>query len=194
MLKYIFIILLLFSSFSSISGQEKKEEPPPLRERLFYGGYLGLQFGSITDIQIAPVIGLWVRPRIAIAVGPEYRYQKYPAAYYGYDDYKVSIYGGKSYLQFVVVPDLNTIIPLGAHTGIFLHLEDEMLSLPYAYINVSKSGRFFVNTVLAGGGISQPLGQRSSVNFMVLWALNNSEYGFHGPLYSNPEIRLSFSF
>jgi hypothetical protein len=54
----IFIILLLFTSASIISGQKSREEPPPLRERLFFGGNLGLQFGTITDIQVSPVIGL----------------------------------------------------------------------------------------------------------------------------------------
>jgi hypothetical protein len=76
--------------------------------------------------------------------------------------------------------------------GIFLHLENELLSLesetwknlPYG------SDRFYVNTLLAGAGISQPMGRRSSFNIMVLWALNESIYD----IYSNPEIRISFIF
>ena len=184
-LNSVFIILFIFTSYSVVSGQGARQEVPPLRERLFFGGYLGLQFGTVTDIQISPLIGLWVLPRLAVAIGPEYRYYKY-------QDYKTSIYGGKAYMQFVLVQDLNSVIPIGIHTGIFLHLEDEMLSLESSYWKNPpyESDRFFVNTVLAGGGISQQLGRRSSINFMVLWALNDSGYG----IYSNPEIRLSFSF
>jgi hypothetical protein len=50
--------------------------------------------------------------------------------------------------------------------------------------------RFYINTVLAGGGISQQIGRRSSLNIIVLWALNDSGYG----VYNNPEIRVSFNF
>jgi hypothetical protein len=178
-------LLLLFGSFIVASGQKRREEPPPLKERLFFGGNLGLQFGSITDIQVSPVVGLWVLPRLAVAVGPEYWFFKY-------QDFKTSVYGGKAYLQYVVIQDLNSIIPLGAHTGIFLHLEDEMLSLESSYWKTQPytSNRFMVNTILAGGGISQQLGRRASVNIMVLWALNEPVYD----LYSNPELRVSFSF
>jgi len=181
----IFFALLLFSSASVIYGQKSREEPPPFRERLFFGGSLGLQFGTITDIQVSPVIGLWVLPRLAVAVGPEYRFYKY-----GYD--RTDIYGGKGYLQFVVIQNLNSVIPLGVNTGIFLHLEDELLSLQSSFWKISPvfSDRFYINTILAGGGISQQIGRRSSLNLMVLWALNDSGYD----VYSNPEIRVSFTF
>ena len=75
--------------------------------------------------------------------------------------------------------------------GIFLHAELESLSLESEVWNTSyTTDRFMIHTALAGGGISQQLGQRSSLNFMVLWVLNGSGYGF----YNNPEVRISFSF
>jgi hypothetical protein len=187
-LRTVFSFVLIFASLSIISGQRAKEEKPPLRERLFFGGNLGLQFGTYTDIQISPIVGLWVLPRLAIAAGPEYWFFKY-------FDIKTSLYGGKAYMQFVVIQDLNSIIPLGSHTGIFLHLEDEMLSLESSiWKSPMTPGRFMLNTVLAGGGISQQLGQRASVNIMALWALNSSVNISRYSLYSNPEIRVSFSF
>ena len=185
---------LVSISFSILSAQktneeiypyDQKEQAPPAKERLFYGGSFGLMFGSITDIQVSPVVGFWVLPRIAIAAGPTYRFYKDPQD-------KTSIYGGRGYMQFVVIQDLSAIFPGGGHTGLFLHVEDELLSLKanfwkYPY---NPPGRFFVNTVLAGGGISQQLGRRASLNFMVLWPLNDSGYD----IYSKPEIRVSFSF
>jgi hypothetical protein len=180
----VFIILLVLTSFSIISGQKSREEPPPLRERIFFGGNFGLQFGTITDIQVSPVVGLWVLPRIAVAVGPDYRFYKYK-----YD--QTNIYGGKGYLQYVVIQDISSIIPIEIHTGVFLHFENELLSLQSSFWKTTPitTERFYVNTVLAGGGISQQLGKRSSMNFMVLWTLNDSGYG----VYSNPEIRISFN-
>ena len=180
-----FTILFLFTSASIISGQKRKEAPPPLKERIFFGGNFGLQFGTITDIQISPVIGLWVFPRLAVAVGPNYRFYKL------YHE-RTNIYGAKGYMQFVVIKDISSVIPLGSNTGIFLHVEDELLSLQSSYWKNPPitSDRFYINTVLAGGGISQQIGRRSSLNIMVLWALNESVYD----VYSNPEIRVSFSF
>ena len=186
--------ILVSISFSIISAQktkedifpyDQKEQAPHVKERLFYGGSFGLMFGSITDIQVSPVVGFWVLPRIAIAAGPTYRFYKDAQD-------KTSIYGCRGYMQFVVIQDLSRIIPVGGHTGLFLHVEDELLSLKanfwkYPY---NPPGRFFVNTVLAGGGISQQIGRRASLNFMVLWQLNDPMYN----LYSKPEIKISLTF
>lgn len=188
--------LLAIISFSVIFGQKSKEDQfpfdqtsedatPPVKERLFYGGSVGLMFGTITDIQVSPVIGFWVLPRMAVAAGPTYRYYKDPID-------KTSIYGGKAYMEFVVIQDLSAIFHGGGHTGVFLHAEDELLSLKanfwkYPY---NPPGRFFVNTVLAGAGISQQIGKRSSLNFMLLWPLNDPVY----EIYSKPEMRISFLF
>jgi hypothetical protein len=178
-------ILIIFASSSFLSGQNRKEESPALKDRLFYGGNFSLQFGAITNIEVAPLIGLWVLPRIAVAAGPSYRY---------YKDWngKTNIIGGRSYMQLVIFRDIDKLIPFGASTNIFLHCEDEMLSLQSEFWqNVTLSPkRFIINTVLAGGGISRQLGARSAVNFMLLWALNDSGYD----LYNSPEIRIGFVF
>lgn len=178
------VINVLFSQEQTFS-QGRKEEAPPLRERIFFGGSLGLQFGTITDIEIEPVAGLWLRPRIAVALGPTYRFYKDPV-------FRTDLYGGRVYSEFVFIKDLDAVIPMGVHLGFFLHAEDDLLSLqssvwkdpPYT------SSRFYVNTVLGGFGISQPLGPKASMNFQILWALNDSFYD----LYSDPEFRISFTF
>lgn len=190
------ISLLLISSYSVTKGQKVKEDQfpydqketsdkPAFKERLFYGGSFGLMFGTVTDIQISPVIGFWALPRVALAVGPSYRFYKDQLD-------KTNVYGGRGYLQFVVIQDLNSIVPIGSHTGIFLHAEDELLSLEASFWKypLNPRGRFYVNTVLAGAGLSQQLGKRTSMNFMVLWPLNDTNYN----IYSKPELRISFIF
>lgn len=180
------LIFILLNSISHIvSGQNIKQEKPPLRERMFFGGSFGLQFGTLTNIEVSPIVGLWVLPRLAVAAGPNYTYYKY------YED-KTTMYGGKGYAQFVLIQDLNNILPVGLHTGIFLHLEDDLLNLESAYWQTAPyaSERFTVNTVLFGGGISQQMGRRSFMNIMVLWALQDSGYA----IYDNPEFRISFNF
>lgn len=179
------IIIILNLPIVSVSGQKVSREAPPLRERMFFGGSFGLQFGTLTNIEVAPIVGLWVLPRLAIAAGPNFTYYKY------YDD-ETNMYGGKAYTQFVLIQDLNNVIPIGLHTGIFVHLEDEWLNLESAYWKNPpyESERFSVNTVLFGGGLSQQLGRKSFMNIMVLWALQDSGYA----IYDNPEIRISFNF
>jgi hypothetical protein len=192
----IFTCILTIASFSISSGQKSKEDQfpydqkssddtPPVKERLFYGGSLGLMFGTITDIQLSPVVGFWLLPRVNVAVGPTFRFYKDPVD-------KTTIYGGRAYVQLVVIQDLNKFLPLGSHTGIFLHTEDELLSLKASFWKYpyNPRGRFYVNTVLAGAGISQQIGRRSSLNFMVLWPLNDPIYA----IYSKPELRISFIF
>jgi hypothetical protein len=186
---------LAILSLSIVSGQkakedqfpfeEKKSDNPPVKERLFFGGSTGLVFGTITDIQLSPVVGFWVLPRIAVAAGPTFRYYKDQLD-------KTTIYGGRAYTELVVIQDLNKFLPLGSHTGVFLHLEDELLSLKASFWKYpyNPQGRFYVNTVLAGAGISQQLGRRSSLNFMILWPLNESNYS----LYSKPDLRIAFIF
>ena len=179
--------VLLIIPVSAFYGQKVREETPPLRERLFFGGSFNLQFGTITNIDVSPIVGFWVLPRLAVAAGPEYKY--YSERYIG----STNIYGGRVYTQFVVIQDLNNIIPAGIHIGFFLHAEDELQSLqtqtPFWNNTLVTTERFSVNTNLVGAGISQPMGRRAALNLIVLWALNDS-YG----IYSRPEIRVSFVF
>lgn len=179
------LILIQVFTCNCLLAQREREQPPPLKERLFYGGNFALQFGTITNIQISPVVGIWLLPRVAVAAGPDYRFYKYSSD-------KTNIYGGKVYTEFVIIQNLNSIVPIGGNIGIFLHLEDEFLSLETEYWKKPPflTDRFTINTLLAGAGISQQIGRRASMNFMVLWALNDPVYDVYG----TPEIRVSFNF
>ncbi len=178
------VILLIVSTVLSY-GQERARDIPPLKDRLFYGGNFSLQFGTFTDIEVSPVIGLWVLPRVAVAVGPDFQYYKVFST-------STVIYGGKSYVEVLFLQDLDNVIPLGIHLGLFLHGEYEALSLESAAFQSPPydSGRFMTHTFLAGGGIRQQIGKRSSLNFTFLWTLNDPGYNIYG----SPEIRVSFLF
>ena len=185
LLQIALIFFLVLSVSHPVAGQNVRQEKPPLRERIFFGGSFGLQFGTLTNIEVSPVVGIWLLPRLSVAGGPNFTYYKY------YDD-ETTMYGGKFYSQFVLLKDLNNVLPVGIHTGIFFHIEDELLNLESAYWQTPpySSERFTVNTILLGGGISQQLGRRSFMNIMVLWALQDSGY----VIYDNPELRISFNF
>lgn len=184
------LLTLFFSLYTAdkLIAQDKNNERPPFKERLFWGGSFSLQLGTLTDIEIAPVVGVWLLPRLAIAAGPNYRFYKFLGE-------QTDIYGIQSYLQVVLLRDIDKLIPIGSHTSIVLQVDNELLSLESSFWKGSsyipgESKRFFVNTPLIGGGLSQQIGRRASINFIVLWALSDSGYA----LYSNPEIRISFIF
>lgn len=181
----VLLVIFLLGSYRSSCGQERSREVPPLKDRLFYGGNFSLQFGTYTDIEVSPVIGLWVLPRVGIAVGPDFQYYKFYTS-------STVIYGGKSYMEVLFLQDLDNVIPLGIHLGLFLHIEYEALSLESAAFKSPpyESERFITHTFLAGGGIRQQIGQRSSLNLTFLWTLNDKGYNIYG----NPEIRVSFMF
>ncbi|MBP8960255.1 MAG: hypothetical protein KBG40_07505 [Bacteroidales bacterium] len=182
------VILFLFVlNLTYAEAQQEKEERPPIKERIFFGGNFSLQIGTYTDIELSPIVGLWIFPRVAVAAGPSYRFYKFL-------DEKTNIFGLHTYAQFIFLRDLDKIIPSGIHTSLFLHIEEEILSLESkfwkpTYIE-SQPRRFYEYATLAGAGISQQIGIRSSVNLIFLWSLTSSEYA----LYNNPEIRISFIF
>jgi hypothetical protein len=178
-----FGLLIFFSS--SVAGQDTGIDKPLLRDRFFFGGDFSLQLGTFTNIEATPVIGIWILPRIAIAAGPSYQFYKDPID-------KTNIYGGRIYLQYVFIQDINKLIPIGGNMAVFLHGEYEGLSLESDFWSNSNiaSDRFTIHSLLTGFGISQPLGRRSSINLMILWALTANDYG----VYNNPEIRVGFTF
>jgi len=184
--RLIFTAIVFAVLFTSVRGQVTTvNEKPPLKERIFYGGSLGLQFGTQTNIEVLPVVGIWVLPRVAVAAGPGFRF-------YRYQNVNTSIYSVRGYIQLVPIRDINKMIPLGVHTSIILQFEDEGLSLDSQYWhNVDREPkRFWVNSVMAGPGISQQMGKKSSLNILFLWTLNNNGYS----IYNDPIIRVGFVF
>lgn len=175
---------LMMIASSGLSGQSDKTGAPPLRERMFFGGDFGLQFGTITNIQVSPTVGLWLTPRLSIAGGPTYQFYKDP---FGSTD----LWGPRVYSQFMVIKDINNIVPLGMGLGIGTHIEYGGLSLEKSvFVDPAMTGRMYVNTVLAGFTVNQSIGSRSFMSINVLWALTDNQY----QVYSNPEIRIGFMF
>ncbi len=168
------------------NGKQRKR---PVRKKLFFGGYMSLRFGTVTDIELAPIVGYQLTPRFSVASGVKYQY--YSDRYYNYDTH---IYGFKVFSRFNVIQDLNRIIPAGISMSIFIHAEYEGLSLESRYFDYSNQfpgqERFWLNTILVGGGIRQPIGPKAGIYFSILWNLNDNV----NSIYSNPIMRIGFSF
>lgn len=178
-------LLALFLAFSqALFSQEATEDTPPLSQRMFYGGSFGFQFGKITFVQIDPVAGLWLLPRLNVAAGPSFKY-------YNDEFGHATIFGGRAYSEFVFLKDLDNLIPMGVHLGFFVHAEYEGLSLErsvFAYDG--GSGRVYQGTLLGGAGLSEPVGANSSADLEFLWVISGDRYQLHDV----PEFRVMLTF
>jgi len=160
--------------------QSSRNNAGSFKDRLYFGGSLGLQFGNVTYIEVSPIVGYRVTEKLRTGVGLRY-------IYYKYDDdfliraYESSIYGGSIFGSYYILPNL------------FAHVEFEMLNLDVPN-NVSNNGdynlvREWIASTMVGGGYAQSLGGRSALTIMLLWNLTEEQY----TPYSNPVIRVGIN-
>ena len=189
-----FLVLLLVLSQclvpATLYGQTDAEDKElrPI-DRLFFGGNFGLMFGTVTNIEVSPLVGYYLTPRLAAGAGIKFEYFRDRG---GYEPYQTTIYGGNLFSRYTIIKNLGEGLNIGLNTGIFAQVEYEALSLERAYFEppYSEDGRFIVHSVLVGGGLIQPVGRRSAFLVTVLYNLNETS---RSP-YSNPVVRIGFNF
>ena len=184
------IVLFLFT-FTSFAGNEIKNRS--FSEKIFYGGSLGLTFGSITQVDIVPLAGLWVLPQWSVGVGGRYTYLSRRSLNSGERVLRTHIWGVSGFTQILPIADLSEVTSVNIHGGIILHGEYEGLYLDQQMVNPlsTLSGKTWINLYLAGIGYRQILGERAALNILFLWDLSNSQYS---PYTSNPIIRFNVTF
>lgn len=174
MIKYCKSILLVLLISASANAQNGNKGFDP--DKLFTGGGLGLQLGTVTLIDISPHIGYFFTDNIALGVGGTYQYYRIKSRYL---DYKTDIWGARVFGRYYVIESA------------FAHLEYEYLNYeaalvdPFGYYTGSTE-RVGVDNVLIGGGYRQNIGGNSWINLLVLWNVNQTAY----TLYENPIIRM----
>jgi hypothetical protein len=157
--------------------------------KIFLGGNLSLMIGEPTDIQINPIIGYMLTPRLSAGGGPMYMYYKYY-------DYKTNTWGIRFFGQFIVLKDLSKKININIG-DIFIYAEDDILNYDPLYNIVGTNtyytlndNRQWIDIPLAGFGMRFPLGQKAAFSISCLWYLrSNLNFDNQGP-----SIRLGFNF
>ncbi len=148
--------------------------PPktPFKERLFFGGNLGLNFGSLTYINISPTIGYRITDELGVGLGPAYSYfsdnrdKNYK--------YTTNTYGGRLFGQYQLLENL------------LLYSEYEMINVEVPNLLFTKLIRENISSLFVGGGYTQPFGNgNSGVTLMLLYNVMESDYR----IYENPIIR-----
>ena len=157
-------------------AQPRKAVTPkrPFKDRLYFGGGLGLSFGTVTSIQIEPLVGVNIDPKNKLSVGLGLNYW-----YYRDNRFTPSIdlngYGYRTFVRYRFIPQLF------GHAE-FLHMNVERFN----YLT-GEQVRSWVPHLLVGAGYAQPLGSGSSIYFQVLWEVlqdPNSIYAGQGPIIS----------
>lgn len=167
----VLIGILLSCSTAFGQEQEAKFSSLPLKDRIYLGGNLALQLGNrLTFIEVSPLVGLWLNPKLVAGAGPVYRY--FRRSDLNFEDNQ---YGARLFSRYHFVENL------------FGHAEYEWLNLT-DYRILPDSPRTNINSVLVGGGYLQGFG-RSGLFIMVLFNLTETELS----PYDNPIIRAGFN-
>ena len=173
---FLLVVVICFQAIGqSDTTYKQKEYKPRFKDRLFLGGNLGLQFGTMTLIEVSPLLMCSITPRFYGGLGVTYEYYK-DSRYT--PTYSTNIYGGRVLLNYFIFKN------------IFAHAEYEHLRYE-AYTNIFFEKEWVrVNSWLVGGGFRQMVGGRSFMTLTVLWNLNETTYS----PYTNPIIRVGIGF
>jgi hypothetical protein len=183
MIKF-FKILLIITFFTGLSYAEPvkaqyypEQAQNELPGRFFIAPDFSLVLGNLTRIEFSPLLGYHITPRLIGGIGGRFEYYREKSFINNSLDIQTMIYGYRIFTRLIIIKDIDEIIPLNIPLGIFGHAEYESLSLEERYFRLGYSTsnqRYWLNSVLAGPGITQRTGQRTAFNVMVLWDLTST--------------------
>jgi hypothetical protein len=187
------IFMVSISTFSQVEEKivpdnTKQKEKRKFTERIVFGGDIGLSFGTITYIKLAPIIGYQVTSRLTAGLGPIYIYENYK-------DYhlETSTYGGKVLLSYTLIKNSGKGGSLGIG-DIMLHAENEVINVEPLYESYYYGyyfgDRIWIDNLLIGGGLYQPISGRFGVSMFILWDVTQNTYS----PYTNPIFKFGFNF
>jgi hypothetical protein len=206
--KHILILwmIVLLSQLSLLSsGQESQvKKKQDFWNRVSVGGNLGLQFGTVTAIDVSPEIMIRVVDQFHLGVGFSYDYLQ-TKDYFWDDtnqkwlDFKANVYGGRFFARYYLRSLFDNFLG-----NFFAHAEYEYLYYtrpfvqdpngtiidPYGYTYRQGKDVMEISSLYVGVGYEQPISQRVFIDLVVLYNLNET---YQSP-YSNPVFRLGFGF
>jgi hypothetical protein len=142
------------------------------KDQMFFGGGVGLGFGTVDWVSVEPLLGIRIHPKVALGASVLYRWTDD-----GRYDPNVSTtdYGGRVFAQFYPVPSF------------FLMAEYEYLNYEYISSAFLDTARNSASSVLGGAGISQPIGRGAA---FYASALYNFSYDSDDPTspYDDPWV------
>lgn len=202
MKRYFLLVFALFC-LQGVSAQDSrittldnkpdtKTSPPPppvkntdkfhLKDHLFVGGNLLLEFGTTTAIGVSPLVGYKITDNLSAGVAGNYIYLS-ELDYYN-NRYKTSVYGGALFAKYKVFQN------------VFAYAEYGFTSYETSAIEINNrvliNYRINVPDFLVGGGYAQEIGNNSYFEILVAYdLLYNPPYSYS---FSPVVIRPGFVF
>ncbi len=168
------IVLFCIGCLNSVAQDSTmiRKHPPKKNfwDKVFIGGNLGIQFGTVTFADVSPLVGYKFTEKISAGIGATYQYYHYKDRYY---DFETDVYGGRVFARYNFTDYL------------FGHAEYEHLNLETFDF---KRRRVDVVSVMAGAGYIQRISDRAGIVAMVLYNFTESVY----TPYQNPIFRVGF--
>jgi len=149
------------------------------KDRIVVGGSLGAQFGNSTYVEVSPIVGYKVTDMFTAGIGFSYQYYKVNYNVITIDDYSMSVYGPRVFLQHDII------------YGFFAHAEYEMMKYNFKYedpLYDAYSGQ--VPALFGGLGYNYAIGDKAKFQFMALYDFLNGPNSLY---YSPWVIRMGFS-
>ena len=181
----VILFLAIFNPELSSAQSGFERNTPRFSDRLVYGGGFGLQFGTLTLVDLSPVVGYRLTERLETGIGFTYKYYKVKDYWYDYltnqsYDLKSNIIGGSVYSRYHILKN------------VFVHAEFEQLQ--YRYTQYYNTGAGLardkqtanISSLFVGGGYKQPISQSSYFFIMALWNLTEDSMS----PYNNPVLRM----
>lgn len=150
---------------------KKEKNPKQNKNKIYYGGYLNLSFGTYTAIGIEPLIGYKVTPKFSVGGKVSYTYvndKRYA------EEYSSSNYGFSLFSRYRFT------------NRIYGHAEYSLMNYDLYYTSI-ENNREWVSFLFLGGGFSQPISRNSWITAQVLFDVlqdENSPYTDWKPFFS----------
>lgn len=169
-----FGLLLSTASAQSPAIPAAKRDTRPLKDRIWFGGGVGLSFGTVTAIQLDPMLGYKVDQagKFSVGLGGSYWYFRDNRFV---PPYTLEGYGYRTFARYRFIQQF------------FAHAEFLHLNVDRYNFATDRFQRIWVPHLLVGAGYTQSLGGRSAIFFQVLFDIlqdPNSVYANQGPIVS----------
>jgi hypothetical protein len=170
----LFFVFIISASITFAQREYYPGDSIPFKDRLYFGGNFGMQFGAVTLIDFSPLIGVMITSKFSSGVGITYQYFN-DRRYIGGESSSV---GGRLFSRYNILPN------------IFLHTEYESINFDNYNLISDRFERIWSNALFLGGGYFAPFGPRGGANFTFLYnVLHNNLRSPYGEPYV---IRVGF--
>lgn len=126
------------------AAEAQPEEEYSLKEHVRLGGNLGAQFGTITFINVSPMVGYQFNKRFMMGVRGTYQYYKIQ----GYSQLSSNVFGASGFGRFFAFENIYTHAEYEVLNGYF-DRSGERINLPFLYFGIG-----YLQSVTKNVGIS----------------------------------------